>query len=245
MSLGQTKIMCVVNLSPDSFHALSIASSLDDFKRKVDGFLDAGADIIDLGACSSRPGSVIVDMEEEWRRLEPYLECVARDYAGYSFSIDTFRSSIVLMAYQTIGRFIINDISAGEWDPAMLPVAGRLGLRYVAVHHCGTFDTIHDCHRYDDVVKEVTEYFCNFKVLAEEAGISEWILDPGFGFSKSTEDNIKLLEGLQEFKKFRRPILVGLSDKRMTQGNTDEFEKKAINLGASILRTHRMPCFEL
>ena len=118
----RAKIMGIINLNTDSFYAPSRAATVDAFRRRADGLLGRGVDILDLGACSSRPGSEEVDVETEWARLEPVLEIVARDYADVSISIDTYRASIVTMAYQTIGRFIVNDISSGEWDEAMLPV---------------------------------------------------------------------------------------------------------------------------
>ena len=232
------KLMGIVNVNEDSFIEASRAAGADEAKRRIDGLLERGCDIIDIGAVSSRPGASSVSAEEEWRRLEPVLEMVSRDFKGYSFSIDTFRASIVVAAYQTIGKFTVNDISAGDWDAAMLPTAGRLGLRFIAMHRRGTFGTMHDEYRYDDVVSSVEEYFNDFKERAREAGIDNWILDPGFGFSKSAEDNLKLLDGLGRFKIFRRPILVGISRKRFTAGASEELERKAVDNGATIIRTH-------
>lgn len=230
--------MGIVNLNCDSIHASSRVSSQDEFRRKVDRMLGQGVSIIDIGAVSSRPGAAAVSPQEEWERLEPALEAVARHYTGYSFSIDTFRSSIVLMAYQTIGRFLVNDISAGEWDEAMLPVVGRLHLRYVAMHHCGTFETMHNHYDYDDVTASVKSYFEEFSVRAKEAGIEEWILDPGFGFSKDIDRNFELLEHLDQLKIFRKPILVGISHKRFAMGDSESLEAKAVAKGASIIRKH-------
>ena len=249
MGSGQTKIMGIINLNSDSFYAPSRAATEDAFRRRVDTLLAKGADILDLGAMSSRPGATLEDTEEEWRRLEPALETLARHYRGVTVSIDTFRPSIVVMAYQIIGRFWINDISAGEWDESMLPVAGRLGLRYVAMHHQGTFETMHDNYVYNDVVESVKQYFRDFAVRAKEAGVSDWVLDPGFGFSKSDRDNQILFDRLDELKTFRRPILVGVSRKRfiwrprcLTPATCDdivrEYEERAQAMGASIIRTH-------
>ena len=245
----RAKIMGIINLNTVSFYAPSRAATVDAFRRRADGLLGRGVDILDLGACSSRPGSEEVDVETEWARLEPVLEIVARDYADVSISIDTYRASIVTMAYQTIGRFIVNDISSGEWDEAMLPVAGRLGLRYVAMHHQGDFRTMHQAYAYDDVVESVKQYFRDFSVRAKEAGVVDWILDPGFGFSKSNEDNQTLFDRLDELKCFRRPILVGVSRKRFIwqpRGLTPDtcgdvvraYEERAQAMGASIIRRH-------
>ena len=249
MGSGQTKIMGIINLNEDSFYAPSRAASTDAFRRRADALLEAGADILDLGPMSSRPGAVLVDADEEWARLEPVAEAAARHYSGVTFSIDTFRASVVVMAYQVMGRFWINDISAGEWDEAMLPVAGRLGLRYVAMHHQGDFTTMHQPYQYDDVVASVKQYFRDFSVRAKEAGVSDWVLDPGFGFSKSNEDNQTLFDRLDELKSFRRPLLVGVSRKRFIWQTRDltpetcgdivrEYEARAAALGADIIRTH-------
>ena len=151
MESGTTKIMGIVNLNADSFYEPSRAATQAAFRRRVDALLAQGADILDLGAVSSRPGATDVEVDEEWSRLEPALETLRLHYPGVPVSIDTFRSSIVIMAYQEFGRFWVNDISAGEWDEAMLPVVGRLGLRYVAMHHQGTFETMHNDYVYDDV----------------------------------------------------------------------------------------------
>ena len=249
MESGTTRIMGIINLNEDSFYAPSRAATGDAFRRRADDLLARGASILDIGAMSSRPGAEEIDTEEEWARLEPIVEIIAREYAGVTFSIDTYRSSIVLMAYQAMGRFWVNDISSGEWDEAMLPVAGRLGLRYVAMHHQGSFQTMHQPYAYDDVVQSVKQYFRDFAVRARAAGLADWILDPGFGFSKSNEDNQLLFERLDELKSFRRPLLVGVSRKRFIwqpRGLTPdtcgdivrEYEARAAALGADIIRTH-------
>ena len=249
MESGATKIMGIINLNSDSFYSPSRAATLEAFRRRADELLARGADILDLGAVSSRPGSEEVDVETEWERMEPVLETVARDYPSVSISIDTYRASIVTMAYQILGRFIVNDISAGKWDEAMLPVAGRLGLRYIAMHHQGDFKTMHQAYSYDDVVESVKSFFRDFAVRAKEAGVADWVLDPGFGFSKSNEDNQILFDRLDELKSFRRPILVGVSRKRFIwqpRGLTPdscgdivrEYEERASAMGASIIRRH-------
>lgn len=249
MESGTTRIMGIINLNEDSFYAPSRAATGDAFRRRADDLLARGASILDIGAMSSRPGAEEIDTEEEWARLEPIVEIIAREYAGVTFSIDTYRSSIVLMAYQAMGRFWVNDISSGEWDEAMLPVAGRLGLRYVAMHHQGSFQTMHQPYAYDDVVESVKQYFRDFAVRARAAGLADWVLDPGFGFSKSNEDNQLLFDRMDELKSFRRPLLVGVSRKRFiwqprgltpaTCGDiTREYEDRAAAMGAAIIRTH-------
>lgn len=241
--------MGIINLNEDSFYAPSRVASLDAFRRRADALLAEGVGILDLGAVSSRPGATDPGAEEEWNRLAPFVELLSREYAGTAVSIDTFRASVVLMAYQVLGRFMVNDISAGAWDEAMLPVVGRLGLRYVAMHHQGNFDTMHDPCRYEDIVASVKQFFRDFALRAKEAGVADWVLDPGFGFSKSDEDNQQLFDRLDELQSFRRPILVGVSRKRfiwrprgLTPDTCDavvrEYEARACAMGAAIIRRH-------
>lgn len=241
--------MGIINLDADSFYAPSRAVTLDAFRRRADALLAGGADILDIGAVSSRPGAEDPGTEEEWARLEPFVELLAREYPDTEVSVDTFRASVVLMTYQILGRFMVNDISAGEWDESMLPVVGRLGLRYVAMHHQGDFRTMHEPYAYDDVVGAVKQYFREFARRAKEAGVADWILDPGFGFSKSDEDNQTLFDRLDELRSFRRPILAGVSRKRFIwrpRGLTPDtcgeivrdYEARAMAMGVSIIRRH-------
>ncbi len=232
------KIMGVVNVNEDSFFRQSRVGGIDSFRRRVDELLEKGADIIDIGAVSSRPGAAEVSAEEEWNRLEPVLEAASARFGGVSFSIDTFRASIVVRAYQVLGRFTVNDISGGQWDEAMIPTVGRLGLRYIAMHLQGNFRTMHDEYRYDNVISSVLDYFRSLSSLLREAGVENWILDPGFGFSKSNVENMTLLQNLDRLKVLNRPVLVGISDKRFTEGNTASLEELAVSKGAAIIRSH-------
>ena len=277
--------MGIVNLNGDSFYAGSRTSGADAVARIRQMWAD-GADVVDLGACSTRPGSVQPSLEEEWSRLEPVLT----ELAGYSLpgdsvslrftpapptasgsgplplplcggaqapgreypaiSVDTYRAEIVRRVYDTIGPFLVNDISAGEMDPQMLGTVGRLGLPYVAMHMRGTPETMQSLTDYDDVVAEVIRYFKAFEKKAADAGIREWILDPGFGFAKTVEQNYELLSRLNEVKEaFPQEILVGLSRKSMIYkvlGITPEeampatqvLNYVALERGATWLRVH-------
>ena len=246
--------MGIVNLNGDSFYAGSRTSGADAVTRIRQMWAD-GADVVDLGACSTRPGSTQPSLEEEWSRLEPVLQ----EMAGYSLpgdsgrsaiSIDTFRAEIVRRAYEVIGPFLVNDISAGEMDREMLPTVGRLGLPYVAMHMRGTPETMQSLTDYDDVVAEVIRYFRAFSAKAANAGIREWILDPGFGFAKTVEQNYELLRRLGEVKSaFPQEILVGLSRKSMiykllgitpdeAMPATQVLNYAALERGATWLRVH-------
>lgn len=241
------KLMGIVNVNDDSFYAGSRAASEEAFASRVRDLLAQGADIIDVGAVSSRPGSELVSCDEEWARLEPVLRLWAKEFQHARLSLDTFRTEIVHRAYGIVGDFMVNDISAGGEDERMLPTVGLLGLQYVAMHRQGDFLTMHGDYVYDDVVASVCGYFAEFARRAEECGVEDWILDPGFGFSKSREDCITLLERLPELGVFGRPVLVGISRKRMTGAApgsdealraTNEMHRLAVRGGASILRVH-------
>ena len=263
--------MGIVNLNGDSFYAGSRAAGADAIARARQMWAD-GADVVDLGACSTRPGSTQPSLEEEWSRLEPALKTLSYTKPAPSvyeprktgpsytksassvyepwISIDTFRAEIVRRAYEVIGPFLVNDISAGEMDPEMLSTVGRLGLPYVAMHMRGTPETMQSLTDYDDVVAEVIRYFREFEKKAADAGIREWILDPGFGFAKTIEQNYELLNRLDEVSSaFSQEILVGLSRKSMIYkvlGITPEeampatqvLNYAALERGATWLRVH-------
>ena len=229
-----TEIMGIINLTPDSFFPDS-RCSVQDAAARIARMLDDGADIIDIGAVSTRPGAGDVGTEEEWRRLSPVLPMLE----GVRFSVDTTSAEIVRRVFREAGPFIVNDISAGEDDPEMLPAVAGLGLEYVAMHKRGnprTMDSL--CSYPRGVVAELAGYFRNFADRAEALGIRNWVLDPGFGFAKTEEQNLELLERLGEFKTLGRPILVGIADKRFTHGDTEKYHRIALQNGADILRVH-------
>ncbi len=239
METGQVKMMGVVNVNDDSFFAESRAAGEEAFIRRVKELQARGIRLIDVGAVSSRPGAEYVGEAEEWRRLEPVLQLWAREFSDLELSIDTFRSRIVKRAYDLVGRFLVNDISAGAEDLNMLGTVSFLGLPYVAMHRRGDFSSMHNYWHYDDVVEEVLDYFRVFAAQADALDI-DWILDPGIGFSKSSEESLTLLQNLSRFRdEFHRPILVGIADKRITKVvPQDELHRLAVQGGATILRVH-------
>ncbi len=243
--------MGIINLTDDSFFPGSRcgtpAAALDLAARHA----AAGATILDIGACSSRPGSLPVGPSEEWRRLEPALKAVRDEFPSIRISIDTYWSEVVMKAYDLIGDFIINDISAGEDDSLMLPTAGRLGLAYIAMHRRGDSITMQSLTDYGDVAEDVISYFKEFALKAEECGVNDWIVDPGFGFAKTTAQNYELLNGLGRFKEVfaDRRLLVGISRKSMIYKlldispeealpATQALHLAALTRGADILRVH-------
>lgn len=247
--------MGIVNLTDNSYFAssrcLGPSGEVDMHKAldRVKQMLEEGADIIDIGACSTRPGSQAVGAEEEWRRLGPFLQEVRKNFGEIRISVDTYWASVAEKTFDTIGPFIVNDISAGEDDPQMLPAVGRLGLEYVAMHKRGNPQTMQSLCQYEDVVEDVLEYFRKFGERAEQYGIRNWILDPGFGFAKTIEQNYQLLANLDRFVALGRPVLVGVSRKSMIYRllditpeealpQTQVLHFAALERGASILRVH-------
>ncbi len=264
------KVMGIININDDSFYSGSRHSASEDFLETFLRMVDQGADIIDIGACSTRPGSTPISEKEEWKRLSKHLESIAGflknqrlasgskstgNSQNIKISIDTFQSGIIRKAFKVIGPFIVNDISAGENDPQMLSTVGELGLSYIAMHKRGTPDTMQNLTDYPDgVVAEVRRYFEEFAKKAAKYGIKDWILDPGFGFAKTVEQNYELLEHLDMLTHIAAvdggvPVLVGLSRKSMIYkplGITPQeslpatcvLNFRALQKGASILRVH-------
>ena len=243
-------LLGIVNLTDDSYWAPSRAASVDAFLERVRRMVAEGADGVDIGACSTRPGALPIGAEEEWRRLEPALKALRSEFPMLPVSIDTYWASIVAEVYDCIGPFLVNDISAGVYDAAMLPLVGRLGLPYIAMHLRGTPETMQSLTDYPDgVTAEVLRYFKAFAVRAAKAGVRDWILDPGFGFAKTVDQNWTLLEQLDRLQALQQPILVGLSRKSMIYkrfGITPEeslpatqvAHYMALERGATWLRVH-------
>ncbi len=259
----KVKIMGIINLNDDSFYSGSRCSS-SAFGRRLENMLKDGADIIDIGAVSSRPGAAFADIEEEWRRLREPLEIIKSFHLPPgSISIDTFRTEIVERASSLLGdSFMINDISAGtgflpcgtEQAPhtsSMLEFVGRHQFPYVAMHIKGTSQTMQTlCDYPNGVVNEVKQYFADFEKKALAYGIRDFIIDPGFGFAKTIEQNWELFNAIPELKQSSgKRILIGISRKSMIYkplGITPEqsleasvkANMKAVELGADIIRVH-------
>lgn len=244
------QILGIVNLTEDSYYAPSRAASCEAFLSRVRQMVAEGADWIDIGACSTRPGSQPVGAEEEWKRLEPALQALRGEFPDVCVSVDTYWATVVDRTYDCIGPLMVNDISAGAYDAEMLPLVGRLGLPYIAMHMRGTPETMQSLTDYPKgVTAEVLRYFKAFAKRAAKAGVTDWILDPGFGFAKTVEQNWTLLEELDRLQILQMPILVGVSRKSMIYkrfGITPEeslpatqvAHYMALQRGATWLRVH-------
>lgn len=254
------EVMGIVNITDDSYFAESRCldgQSVDKAVERTGRLLEEGADIIDIGACSTRPGALQIGPDEEWRRLEPVLRALSGEFPSARISIDTYWSSVVERAYGLIGSFTVNDISAGEDDPKMLPLVGKLGLPYIAMHKKGTPGTMQSLCSYppshreglSDVSCAVSDYFDAFALRAKEYGITDWVMDPGFGFAKDVEQNWTLMREMDKILKPGHKTLVGVSRKSMIYrmfGITPEeslpatqaLHMAALDKGADILRVH-------
>ena len=243
--------MAIVNITDDSFFAESRAVTAEQIQLRVARALDEGADIIDIGGYSSRPGAATLDIEQEWQRVSLALEVLKQMEVSVPISVDTFRSEIVRRAVAQYGPIIVNDITACDGDALMARTVAELSLPYVAMHMRGTPQTMAKMTEYDDVTGEVCAYLRDKAQMLEKAGVARHniILDPGFGFAKSVEQNYRLLGELNYLCALDYPVLVGLSRKSMLYRpldcgpeevlcGTQVVQWEALRQGAKILRVH-------
>lgn len=250
LTLERPIVMGIVNVTPDSFFAGSRIDSERALRTRLDELIREGAAIADLGAYSSRPGADEVSLEEEMKRLRPALQLLRDEYPALPVSVDTFRSEVAQMAVEEYGAAIINDISGGGLDPEMYRTVSRLQVPYILMHMKGNPQTMQSHTDYTDVTLEVLDYFIKRIGQLLDLGLHDIILDPGFGFSKTTEQNYELLAHLDTLTKIlRQPLLVGLSRKSMIYrplgctpeealGGTTFLHALALERGAKILRVH-------
>lgn len=248
--------MGIVNITDNSYFAESRClgsdgePDMDRILERARRMVEEGATILDVGACSTRPGSEPVGEDEEWRRLRPVLRELKSEFPDVTISVDTYWAGVVSRVFDLVGPFIANDISAGVDDPAMLETVARLGLPYIAMHKRGNPKTMQTLTNYPEgVVAEVSRYFREFSQKASEAGIREWILDPGYGFAKTIDQNYELLAGLPDVIIPGHRTLVGVSRKSMiyrlfgtspevSLPETQVLHLAALQNGADILRVH-------
>ena len=248
-SLDRPVVMGILNVTPDSFFAGSRKRTEAEIAARIEEILAQGGDWIDIGGYSSRPDATPVTVDEEMRRLELGLEILSRDYPSVPVSVDTFRADVARCCVEKYGVAMINDISAGELDPEMFRTVADLQVPYIMMHMRGTPQTMASLTDYTNLMDEIMLYFAEKVRQLRLMGVSDLILDPGFGFSKTLEQNYELMAHLREFGIFDLPILVGISRKRMIYqllGGTPEeslngttaLHTYALLNGADILRVH-------
>ena len=215
MSLSTPVVMGILNVTPDSFYAGSRKQTEADIEERIQAILSEGGQIIDIGGYSSRPDAEEVSPEEEMERLAFALKILNAHYPEAVVSVDTFRADVARKCVEDYGVAIINDISGGELDPAMFGTVAGLNVPYIMMHMRGTPQTMQQHTGYMDMMEEIMLYFASKVRELRLLGVNDIILDPGFGFSKTVDQNYLLMNRLQEFGVFDLPLLVGISRKSM------------------------------
>ena len=246
--LDKPLITGIVNINNDSFYTGSRFQNLDTISNKVDQMIEEGADIIDIGGQSTRPGSERISAVEELKRVMPVFEMLSKKNHNILLSIDTY-DSVVAKETVDAGASIVNDISGGEMDKNMLGTVAKLGVPFIAMHMKGVPETMHQSIQYENVVTEILDFFINKISQCRNAGIADVIIDPGFGFGKTIQHSFQILKSLEVFKMLGKPLLAGISRKstiyKTLQINAEEalngttvINTIALLNGANILRVH-------
>lgn len=249
VTIDRPWVMGIINVTPDSFYSGSRVNDERPLIERVRQMLDEGADVLDLGACSTRPGSEQVNAEQEMERLQWALGVMRREAPDVIISVDTYRADVARRCVEEWGADIINDISGGTIDKAMFATVAELKVPYVLMHMRGTPETMASLTDYDDVAADVLEWMARRIDELRQLGVADVIADPGFGFAKTQEQNYELLARLEAFHALNAPLLVGVSRKRMIYtplgctadealNGTTVINTIALQQGAHILRVH-------
>ena len=248
IDLSTPKVMGILNLTPDSFYEGSRFSSNKKLLLHVEKMLQEGATFLDIGGYSSRPGADFVSEEEEHSRVVPAIEQIVKEFPEVLLSVDTFRSGVAKAGVEA-GAVMVNDISGGDLDKKMLPTVAKLQVPYIMMHMRGTPQTMTKFTDYDNVTRDIVAYFSEKIALTNKLGLNDLVIDPGFGFAKTRQQNFELLNHLSHLKILEKPLLVGISRKSMIYKTLKTTPEKALNgttvlntvallKGASILRVH-------
>ncbi len=235
IDLCRPKVMGILNLTPNSFFDGGKYSDESTILKQVGKMLNEGATFIDVGAYSSKPNADYVSEQEEMRRLIPVVKLLVSEFPEIILSIDTFRSQVAEKAIEA-GAAMINDISAGNLDEGMMETIAKLQVPYIMMHMRGTPKTMQSLTQYDDIMKAIMLYFAQKISQARSLGINDLILDPGYGFSKTTEQNFEVSQKSEIFQHLNVPILVGLSRKSMIYKTLETTAQEALN-GTTVLNT--------
>lgn len=248
IDISTPKVMGILNVTPDSFYDGGQYKDEKSILNQVETILNEGATFIDIGGYSSRPGADYVSEAEELSRVVPVVQLILKHYPETLISIDTFRSEVAKKSIEA-GAAIINDISAGHLDDNMIATVGQLGVPYIMMHMKGNPETMQQQTDYDDLIKDINSYFAERIAKAHAAKINDIIIDPGFGFAKTTEQNYELLNNMELLQIVDKPILAGVSRKSMIYKTLNTTSENALNgttalhmvalqKGAKILRVH-------
>lgn len=246
--IDRSMVMGILNLTPDSFFDGGKYNEVEAAVKRAEQMLENGADILDLGAYSSRPGAEHISDEEELNRMIPALEAIVKRFPDALISIDTFRSGVAEKALE-VGAHIINDISGGNLDEELPLVAAKHNAPYICMHMKGTPQTMQKDLKQESIMPEVLSFFAHRVPTLIEQGLKDVIIDPGFGFGKTLEQNYEMVDHLSDFDILGKPVLVGVSRKSMirlkygesaeqTLNGTIEVNRQLLQNGADILRVH-------
>lgn len=236
IDLDVPKVMGVINVTPDSFYSGSRYTGEGEILNAAGKMLEDGADFLDVGGYSSRPGAVDIPPEEEKKRVLGAIKLISSEYPEAIISVDTFRADIAKEAILSCGAKIINDISAGEFDGNMFPLIEELRIPYIMMHMKGNPRTMQNNPVYDDVVADILKWFSEKIVRLHSAGVTDLIIDPGFGFGKTVRHNFEILRRLNAFSIAGLPLLVGVSRKSMIWRTLEITPDESLN-GTSVLNT--------
>ena len=240
LSLKSPVVMGILNVTPDSFYAGSRQADEAAVAQRIETILSEGGTIVDIGGYSSRPDAAEVTEEDEWQRIEPALKRMQKDYPDVPVSVDTFRAAIARRAVEEYGAAMINDISGGMLDPQMFGTVASLQVPYILMHMRGTPQTMQQQTDYDDLMEEIMLYFAQKVRMLRQLGVNDVILDPGFGFAKTLEQNYELMRSLAEFSlHFDTPLLVGISRKSMIYKLLNTTPENSLN-GTTVLNTYAL-----
>ena len=235
IDLNLPKVMGILNVTPNSFYDGGKHNEINSIMHQVDKMLSEGADFIDIGAYSSKPSAEFVSEEEEIKRLVPIIKELVDHFPSIVLSVDTFRANVAKVAVEH-GAGIINDISAGLLDEKMLETVADLKVPYIMMHMRGNPQTMQSLTNYEDIVKEMIFYFSERIQKARSFGISDIVIDPGFGFAKTLEQNYEVLHKMELFSMLELPLLAGISRKSMIYKVLENSPQEALN-GTSVLNT--------
>lgn len=248
LDISTPRVMGILNVTPDSFFDGNKYTVAAKIKARVAVMISEGVDIIDIGGISTRPKSILISEKEELKRVLLAVEIIASNFPDTIISIDTFHAAVARTCVQS-GAHLVNDISAGNFDKKMLDTVIELGVPYIMMHQKGSFSTMHQSYVYKNLLKEMIQYFSEKIRYLHSNGLNDILIDPGFGFSKSVEQNFHLLKNLSLLEILEVPILVGISRKSMINkilkttpevalNGSTVLNTLALQNGASILRVH-------
>ncbi|SHG18190.1 dihydropteroate synthase [Flavobacterium segetis] len=235
VDLATPKVMGILNITPNSFYDGGKYKNENEILSQVEKMLNEGADFIDIGAYSSKPSAEFVPEKEEISRIIPVVNLIIQHFPETYLSIDTFRSEVAKASLES-GAAIINDISAGKLDDKMFEIIGKYNVPYIMMHMRGTPQTMQSLTNYDDIVKEILFYFSERVAKARTFGINDLIVDPGFGFAKTLDQNYEVFQKMELFKILELPLLAGVSRKSMIYKIFDGTAESALN-GTTVLNT--------